>query len=60
VASTKEFEWDAEKAATNRRKHGIDFDEAIRSSTARFFSTIESTIEKRRGAGWRSENRKAA
>jgi uncharacterized DUF497 family protein len=22
-------EWDAEKAASNRRKHGIDFDEAI-------------------------------
>ena len=23
------FEWTAEKAASNRRKHGIDFDEAI-------------------------------
>ncbi len=23
------FEWDAQKAASNRRKHGIDFDEAI-------------------------------
>jgi uncharacterized protein len=23
------FEWDEEKAASNRRKHGIDFDEAV-------------------------------
>lgn len=25
------FEWDAEKAETNRRKHGVSFDEAITS-----------------------------
>lgn len=24
-----EFEWDAKKAAINRAKHGIDFDDAI-------------------------------
>lgn len=28
-ARIRAVDWDAEKAASNRRKHGIDFDEAI-------------------------------
>jgi hypothetical protein len=28
-ARTRAVEWNAEKAASNRRKHGIDFDDAV-------------------------------
>jgi hypothetical protein len=31
-----QFEWDAEKAAANLRKHGVSFDEAVRPSATRF------------------------
>jgi uncharacterized protein (DUF4415 family) len=51
-------EWDEAKAASNRRKHGIDFDEAIEVFMARA-SFVARTATKR-SAGSRSVKRKAA
>ena len=36
-----EFEWDKNKAATNKKKHGVSFSEA----TTVFGDTLELTIE---------------
>jgi uncharacterized protein len=38
-----EFEWDAGKAATNRRKHGVSFDEACEVFGDRFALTGDDT-----------------
>ena len=39
------FEWDPEKADTNRRKHGIDFDLALRVFADSFALTDQVEIE---------------
>ena len=51
-------EWNEEKAAVNRRKHGIDFDEAIEVFTAQ--ASFVARTATRRSAGSRLVKRKAA
>lgn len=36
-----EFEWDAKKAASNREKHGIRFEDAVEA----FYDPLEITVE---------------
>lgn len=36
-----EFEWDAAKAEANRRKHGVDFEEAITVFADRLAATVD-------------------
>lgn len=39
----RQFEWDPLKAATNRRKHGIDFDEAMTVFADRLTVSVPDT-----------------
>jgi len=40
-----EFEWDAAKAATNLRKHGVSFEEAVTVFSDAFSLTIADPVE---------------
>jgi uncharacterized DUF497 family protein len=45
------FEWDVRKAASNRRKHGVRFEEALTvflDAIARIFDDEEHSVEERR------------
>lgn len=44
-----EFEWDDQKAATNLRKHGIDFEDAMGSSLALCSSSVRIVTTKKGG-----------
>jgi uncharacterized protein len=41
------FEWDPDKAASNRRKHGISFETAMRAFADPFALTVQDRIEGR-------------
>jgi hypothetical protein len=40
-----EFEWDEAKNLSNRRKHGIDFDEAIRAFDDPLYMSVPERVE---------------
>lgn len=46
------FEWDPEKAGTNRRKHGIDFEEASTVFADLFSVTIPDVKHSRDESRW--------
>ena len=39
-----QFEWDADKAAANLRKHGVSFDEAVTALAIRWRSSSRTQI----------------
>ena len=46
------FEWDATKAATNRRKHGVTFQQAATVFRDRFAVSIRDEVDSESEARW--------